>query len=76
MPDRAELQRLDELVRQHVPPNSRVERLSAPDRIDKIADTKTGYFTYLVGDKQGDRKLHVDWRIEKGQVQVVSIKNY
>jgi hypothetical protein len=74
MPERAELQRLDELVRQQQPADSRVERLSAPDRIDKIGDVKTGYFTYLVSAKDGERKLHVDWRIEGEKIQIVSIK--
>ena len=74
MPERAELQQLDELVRQRQPSDSRVQRLSAPDRIEKIGDVKTGYFTYLVSDKDGERKLHVDWRIEAGQVQIVSVK--
>ncbi len=74
MPERVELERLDELVRQQAPPDSRVQRLSAPDRIEKTGDVKTGYFTYLVSDKDGQRKLHVDWRIEGGQVQIVSVK--
>jgi hypothetical protein len=75
MPDGAQLQRLDELVKQQEPPDSRVQRLAAPDRIDKIGGVKTGYFTYLVSDKDGERKLHVDWRIEGDQVQIVSVKN-
>jgi hypothetical protein len=75
MPTPSELQQLDDLVRKQVNSPSGVQRLSAPDRIEQEGDAKTGYFTYIVGDTAGSRKLHVDWRIERGQVQIVAIKS-
>src|ERR1700730_19071102 len=74
MPTPAQLHQLDELVRQQVPPDSRVNRLSAPDRIDLVGDVKTGHFTYVISDKTGDRKLLVNWHIQEGNIQIVSGK--
>jgi hypothetical protein len=75
MPTPSELQQLDDLVRKQINSPSGVQRLSAPDRIEQEGDTKTGYFTYLASDAAGSRKLHVDWRIERGQIRIVAIKS-
>jgi hypothetical protein len=75
MPTVAELQQLDDLVGRQVSSSSRPQRLSAPDRIELQGDAKVGYFTYVVSDAAGSRKLHVDWRIERGQIQIVAIKS-
>jgi len=74
MPSATELQQLDELVRKQVSPSSHVQRLGAPDRIDQVGDVKTGYFNYIVKEKEGNKKFHVDWRIERGKVEVLSVK--
>jgi hypothetical protein len=73
MPSSAELARLDDLVKETAP-SSAIQRLSAPDRIEKVGQSKFGYFTYLIKQGQVERRARVDWRIEKGDVQLISVK--
>ena len=75
MPSQTELAQLDALVEKTAPPSSTVRRLASPDRVEAEGNVKTGYFTYVINGPNGARKVHVDWRIEQGQVRLVSIKD-
>jgi len=72
MPTDAELAELDSLVRQRAA-SSEVQRLSAPDRIEKIGDSKVGYFTYLISTADGKKRARAEWRIDRGEVRLISI---
>ena len=74
MPNAAELAQLDTLVQKAAPPESTVHRLSAPDRVEIVGDTKSGYFTYEVVGKGPVEKYRADWRLAGGQVDLVSFK--
>jgi hypothetical protein len=73
MPGDAELAQLDGLVKEKAKASS-VRRLASPDRIEKVGDAKFGYFTYVISAESRRKRAHVDWRIDKGEVQLVSIK--
>jgi hypothetical protein len=73
MPSGAQLVQLDDLVKQKAQAAS-VRRLAAPDRIEKVGDAKFGYFTYVINAENGEKRAHVDWRIDKDKVELVSIK--
>jgi hypothetical protein len=70
-----ELEQLDQLVKETSPPSSTISRLAAPDRIERNGAVKTGYFTYLISTAAGSRKIHVDWRVEQGRVQIVNVRD-
>ena len=71
MPNQAELTQLDTLVKEKVP-SATVKRLPSPDRIEKVGDTKIGYFSYTIRDSKGEKRARADWRIDKGNVELVS----
>jgi len=73
MPSDTELTQLDNLVRERAQAST-VRRLRAPDRIENVGGVKVGYFTYVINTQNGEKRAHVDWRIERGNVHLISVK--
>jgi hypothetical protein len=76
MPSDAELKQIDALVLKTVSIKGQsctIERQSSPDRVELEGETKEGYFTYEVRCSGTESKLHAEWKIENGHIELTSV---